>query len=37
MLVVEPESNHQVILGTKAKLTLEQTKVRNISFFARQA
>jgi len=37
MLVVAPKSNHQVLLGTDAKLTSEQTKVRNIPFFARQA
>jgi len=35
MLVVPPESNHQVFLGTEAKLTSEQTKVKNIPFLAR--
>ncbi|WVZ17295.1 hypothetical protein V8G54_010277 [Vigna mungo] len=28
MLAVAPESNHQVFIGTEAKLTSEQTKAR---------
>jgi len=37
MCAVAPKSNHQVFLGIEAKLTSEQTKVKNIPFLARQA
>ena len=33
MSVVAPESTHQVSLRTKAKLTLEQTRARDLPFF----
>jgi len=32
MLVVAPESNHQVFIGTKFKLTVEHTKERLTRF-----
>ncbi|KAL2322425.1 hypothetical protein Fmac_026804 [Flemingia macrophylla] len=37
MLDVAPKSNHQVFLGTEAKLFSKQTKVRIIPFFVFQA